>query len=91
MRRIEPFSPRSRGRARVDGRRVISGIIHVFRHGLQWNEARLPIDRDEVGHSEKEVKLPESANQPPACCMDRTLWCGGVNGQRGYQSLPDIA
>ena len=31
MRRIEPFFPRSRGLARVDDRRVISGIVYVIR------------------------------------------------------------
>lgn len=36
MRRIEPFFPRSRGLPRVDDRRVISGIVYVIRHGLQW-------------------------------------------------------
>ena len=39
MRRIEPFFPRSRGLVRVDDRRVISGIIYVIRHGLQWKDA----------------------------------------------------
>jgi len=39
MRRIEPFFPRSRGLPRVDDRRVISGIIYVIRHGLQWKDA----------------------------------------------------
>ncbi len=38
MRRIEPFFPRSRGLVRVDDRRVISGIIYVIRHGLQWKD-----------------------------------------------------
>ncbi len=39
MRRIEPLFPRSRGLPRVDDRRVISGIVYVIRHGLQWNDA----------------------------------------------------
>jgi transposase len=39
MRRIERFFPRSRGLPRVDDRRVISGIIYVIRHGLQWKDA----------------------------------------------------
>ena len=39
MRRIEPFFPRSRGLARVDDRRVVSGIIDVIRNGLQWKDA----------------------------------------------------
>ena len=38
MRRIEPFFPRSRGLARVDDRRVVSGIIYVIRNGLQWKD-----------------------------------------------------
>ena len=38
MRRIEPFFPRSRGLPRVDDRHVISGIIYVIRHGLQWKD-----------------------------------------------------
>ena len=39
MRRIEPFFPRSRGLARADERRVVSGIIYVIRNGLQWKDA----------------------------------------------------
>ena len=39
MRRIEPFFSRSRGLARVDDRRVVSGIIYVIRNGLQWKDA----------------------------------------------------
>ena len=39
MRRIEPFFPTSRELHRVDDRRVISGIIYVIRHDLQWKDA----------------------------------------------------
>ena len=39
MRRLEPLFPRSRGLPRVDDRRVISGIVYVIRHGLQWKDA----------------------------------------------------
>lgn len=39
MSRIEPFFPRSHGIARVDDRRVVSGIIYVLKHGLQWKDA----------------------------------------------------
>jgi transposase len=39
MKRTEPFFPRSRGLRRVDDRRVISGIVYVIRHGLQWKDA----------------------------------------------------
>lgn len=39
MRRIEPFFPLSRGVARVDDRRVLSGILFVIRNGLRWRDA----------------------------------------------------
>jgi putative transposase len=39
MRCIEAFFPLSRGRARVDDRRVLSGIIYVIRNGLMWRDA----------------------------------------------------
>ena len=39
MRRIKPYFPRSHGVARVDDRRVISGIIFVIRNGLRWRDA----------------------------------------------------
>jgi transposase len=42
MRRIEPYFPLSHGIARVDDRRVISGIIFVIRNGLRWRDA--PVD-----------------------------------------------
>jgi putative transposase len=46
MRRLSPHFPRSRGIPRVDDRRVLSGIIYVIRHGLQWRDAhRLPTAR----------------------------------------------
>lgn len=37
--RIKPFFPRSHGAPRVDDRSVVSGIIHVIKHGLQWKDA----------------------------------------------------
>ena len=39
MERLRPFFPRSRGRPRVDDRRVLSGIVYVKRNGLQWKDA----------------------------------------------------
>jgi transposase len=39
MRRIEPYFPLSHGVARVDYRRVISGIVFVIRNGLRWRDA----------------------------------------------------
>ena len=39
MARLAPFFPKSRGRARVDDRRVLSGIVFVNRNGLRWRDA----------------------------------------------------
>lgn len=39
MRRTEPFFPLSHGVARVDDRRIVSGIIYVIKHGLMWRDA----------------------------------------------------
>ncbi len=39
MRRITPFFPLPHGVARVDDRRVISGIVFVIRNGLRWRDA----------------------------------------------------
>ena len=39
MRRIEPYFPLSHAVARVDDRRVISGIFFVIRNGLRWRDA----------------------------------------------------
>jgi transposase len=38
--RLQPLLPnKPRGVPRVDDRRVISGIIHVIRGGLMWQDA----------------------------------------------------
>lgn len=37
--KIFPFFPKPHGIARVDNRRVISGIVHLLKHGLQWKDA----------------------------------------------------
>jgi transposase len=39
MSRISPFFPLAQGIPRVDDRRVINGIDHIIRHGLQWKGA----------------------------------------------------
>jgi len=39
LKRIEPYFPLSHGVPRVDDLRVISGIIHVIKRGLQWRDA----------------------------------------------------
>ena len=40
MARLRPFFPKSRGKPRVDHRRVLSGIIYIKKNGLQWSEGR---------------------------------------------------
>lgn len=37
--RIRPYFPLSHGVPRVDGLRVVSGIIYVIKHGPQWKDA----------------------------------------------------
>jgi transposase len=39
MERLRPFFPKSRGKPRVDDRRVLSGIIYIKKNGLHWNDA----------------------------------------------------
>lgn len=40
FRRLEPHLPRdTRGKPRVDDRRVISGIVHVLKSGGRWADA----------------------------------------------------
>ena len=36
MARLRPYFPKSRGRARVDDTRVLSGIIFINRNDLRW-------------------------------------------------------
>jgi len=37
--KIKPYFPKSRGKPRVDDRRVLSGIMFVLRNGLRWKDA----------------------------------------------------
>ena len=39
MGRLVPYFPKSRGKPRVDDRRVLSGIIFINRNGLRWCDA----------------------------------------------------
>ena len=39
MGRLKPYFPKSRGKPRVDDRRVLSGIIFINRNGLRWCDA----------------------------------------------------
>ena len=37
--RIKPYFSLSHGVPRVDDRRIVSGIIYVIKHGMQWKDA----------------------------------------------------
>lgn len=39
MSKIEPFFPKPHGVARVDDRRVVSGLVYVLKNGLQWEDS----------------------------------------------------
>lgn len=39
MTRLRPCFPKSRGKALVDDRRVLSGIIFINRNGFRWRDA----------------------------------------------------
>ena len=39
MAQISPYFSLSHGVPRVDDRRVVSGIVYVIKHGLQWKDA----------------------------------------------------
>ena len=39
MARLRPSFPKSRGKPRVDDRRMLSGIIFIQRNGLMWKHA----------------------------------------------------
>ena len=38
LKRIQHLFPKPRGVARIDDRKVLSGIIHVIRNGLRWRD-----------------------------------------------------
>lgn len=39
MERLRPYFPKSRGRCRVNDRRVLNGIVFIYRNGLRWCDA----------------------------------------------------
>ena len=39
LERMKPFLPKSRGKPRVDDRKVSGGIIYIRRNGLMWKHA----------------------------------------------------
>ncbi len=39
MERLQPYFPKSQGRANADDRCVLSGTIFINRNGLRWSDA----------------------------------------------------
>jgi len=46
--RIQPYFPKPHGVPRVDDLRVLSGIIHVLKRGLQWRDTVAPGSNQDV-------------------------------------------
>ena len=63
MRRIEPYFPLSHGIARVDDRRVISGIIFLIKNGLRWRDARFDARRGAAPHTATTRTRPAPATR----------------------------
>ena len=68
--RLEPFLPTdTRGKLRVDDRRVISGIIHVLKSGGRW------VDAPQVYGPRKPSTTASCAGRPRACgAIFSMLW-----------------
>ena len=77
MDRISPFFSLSHGARWVDVRRVVSGMIYVIRHGLQWRGcSRKPMTRTRpctialyVG-----ATAPPTKNRKQVVEYDKTLY-----------------
>lgn len=48
MARLRPYVAKSRGKPRVDDRRVLSGIIFINRNGLRWGDASVEYGPDKT-------------------------------------------
>jgi len=66
MHRIEPYFPLSHGIARVDDRRVISGIVFVIKNGLRWRDAPL-------GYGPHKTIITGSCAGAVSACSTRSL------------------
>ncbi len=60
--RLKPHLPTdTRGKPRVDDRRVISGIVHVLKSGARW------VDAPSIYGPHKTLYTATSAGRPKAC------------------------
>ncbi len=49
--RLKSHFPKPRGKPRVDDRRVLSGIFHILRNGLRWQDAPSVCGPHDTGRS----------------------------------------
>ena len=73
MVRLRPFFPKSRGRQRVDDRRVLSGIIFINRNGLRWCDAP-----EALWSNQDLVQRMEALERYGCICADYD-WVGSSN------------
>ncbi len=64
MERLRPYFSKSRGRARVGDRRVLSGIIFINRNGLRWYDGEV---MNAIGSNE----CPNTEHGPPKTLCNR--------------------
>jgi putative transposase len=72
MGRIEPYFPLSHGIARVDDRRVISGIIFVIRNGLRWRDAPKDYGPHKTIYNRFIAELAAKGGKPDRLMIDAT-------------------
>ncbi len=90
---IAPLFPRPRGVARADDRRVVSGIVHVLRWGLEWRDAPAAygppktlynrfVRWSEAGHFDRIFMHLTDDDRPGRPVVDAAhLWTHGTAGR----------
>jgi len=63
--RLAPCFPKSRGKPRVDDRRVPSGIIFINRNGSRWRDAPAEHGPHDILHKRPVTPLPRG--DMPGC------------------------
>ena len=76
MARLEPFFPKSHGKPRVDGSRVLSGIIFINRNGLRWRDAP------------REYGPPKTLYNRWKRCNDKRVFAQMMNGLAAKAAVP---
>ena len=98
LKALMPCLPRSRGKARVDDRRVPSGMIHVQRNGLRWCDApaiygphaavyKLHVRWTRNGVFARRFAVLAEAAGPPGLalpCLTMRSWRAQADGTNGH-------